>query len=266
MKQAFFEILSSLAVTNYDNGYEFTKTDRLDAIAQILSNTRYRKVNTNGLFHLYALDGMIPKKAVLISTHIDCVKDITKCFAEDYGIELLRGTFDNLITNAVSVSLMLETKLRENVLIAFTGDEEDDATGARDVTAFLRSKGCDFSTIVLDVTNMGYEDAHFTVENNFWEDELGKAIIHICEEVSDKWIFVPSDCDDIPPYVPKNKRIPTEAWSDESWEYDESDIQCFSLCIPTEGEMHANSGLLIKKEALAVYTEVLERLANGLTF
>ena len=50
----------------------------------------------------------------------------------------MQGTFDNSLTNAMTVSLMLEDALAMNVAVVFTGDEEEDSNGAADVAAFFR--------------------------------------------------------------------------------------------------------------------------------
>lgn len=260
------EIINRLSVLNYDNGSRFTVRDRLDAISDILRDTDYKRVNDSGLFEMYALNGRVPKNAVLVSSHIDCVPEITKCFARDSEDGFLHGTFDNLITNAVIVFLMTRHMLDENVVIAFTGDEERWSQGARDVVRFMRGNRSRFCSVILDVTDMGWEEeAMFTVENNFWSDKLGKRVIDISCAFGYKWLFVPSDPDDIPDYVPDKNNTGEEALCDESWEYDEEDIECFSLCIPCEGEMHANSGLLIRKESLEKYTEILTEIVNTMT-
>ena len=53
-----------------------------------------------------------------------------------------------------------------------------------------------------------------------------------------------------------------EADEDESWEYDEADLPCFSFCLPTRGEMHSDEGILARVASFRRYTEVLERLLN----
>ena len=261
----YWELLQSLALLNYDNGENFTVRDRLDAIQNILKETNYEKVNHFGLFELYAFNGELPKEAVLISTHIDCIYSITKCFVKEQDENCLLGTFDNLITNALTVSLMKAHQFHPNVIIAFTGDEENCSRGAYGVMEYLKRHGCQFKTIVLDVTDMGWDDgALFTVENNFWNDSLGKKVIDIAKSASCVWKFVPSDETDIPAYVPCQTVIATEAECDESWDYDERNIDCFSLCIPTKGDMHANEGILLRKDSIETYRNILRQIANNL--
>ncbi len=265
MISQFKPILKKLSVTNYDNGHQFTKRDRLDAISDILKDSEFKKISTDGLFEMYAIGGVLPQNAIVVSTHVDCVTAITDCFSEDFSDELLKGTFDNLITNAIIVYLMKEHRLNENVVVAFTGDEEKNSCGAIDVIEFIENHSKEFKAVILDVTDMGWDEgALFSVENNFWNDCFGKKVVDICEKMQVKWVFVPSDVDDLPVYVPQNRIINTEALCDESWEYDEADIECFSLCIPTKGEMHSNSGLLARKESVTKYAEVLTNILNGI--
>lgn len=262
MNTEFLSILNQLAVLNYDNGCFFTRRDRLDAVMDILEDSGYKKVNSSGLFELYAWDGILPDTALLISTHIDCVPSITRCWAEEYDSDTLKGTFDNLITNVMAVYLMKKNLLDKKTIVAFTGDEEEDSRGAAELIDYLCGNHVRFKTIVLDVTDMGWdENAQFTIENNFWEDPFGRKVIQAAKESGCEWRFVPSDENDIPNYVPKDNLIPEEADCDEAWEYDEENVECFSLCIPVNGNMHSNSGVLLKKASIDAYMAFLYRLS-----
>ena len=190
-------------------------------------------------------------------------KHITKCYTEELPDGLMRGTYDNSITNAALLHTMLEGRLPCNVLAAFTGDEECFSQGANDVVAFARKHLNLHHVVVLDVTDMGWEqEADFTIENNFWGEALEKAVIASAEESGYKWCFVPSDEDYIPINIDYERVIPVEAEEDESWEYDEHDVACFSLCIPVFGEMHSNKGVYARQKSFERYTYMLEKIAN----
>ena len=265
-KDSYFNyILTKINVLNYDNGKKFTRTDRLDNICELLWNSSYRRINANGLFHLYSKVPLseLPDEIVVISSHVDCQRQITKCFSKDYDDDLMQGTFDNSLTNAMTVSLMLEDALAMNVVVAFTGDEEEDSTGAADVAAFFRNLHKKIKVIVLDVTDMGWrEGCAFTIENNFWSDTTGKVVSRLSAETGYPWRFVPSDPYEIPAYIPNKYVIGQEAEPDESWEYDEHKVECFSLCIPTKGEMHSDDGVLVRKDSLAPYMKILSLLCS----
>lgn len=260
------EALINLSVLNRDNGQKFTDTSRLDAISEALMTTKYSRINKSGLFHLYSLKpaNAFTESIVIISSHVDCEKNITKCFAEFLPDGLMRGTFDNAITNASLLWLMLEGRLPDNVLVAFTGDEEELSCGAKQVMSFADDCGLEVShVIVLDVTDMGWNDGtDFTVENNFWDNTLGRKIISCAENSGFYWRFVPEDPDDIPRYIGRKYIIPIEAEEDEAWEYDENDAECFSLCIPVKGNMHSNKGVYARQKSFERYTEILSEIAS----
>ena len=257
-------ILKKISVLNRDNGFRFTDTRRLEAIASLLKESDYKRIEAEGLFHMYSRKPLaeINEPVVLVSSHVDCEYHITECFATFEDENNLRGTFDNSITNAAIVYLMLQGNLPDNVLVAFTGDEEEDSRGALDVSRFIKKNKKDIINIfVLDVTEEGWENgADFTVENDFWDEDIGEKIIKIALGTGYDWNFIPAEVDDIPDYVPWERVIRVEAYEDESWDYDEEDIPCFSFCLPTKGEMHCNDGILARADSFKRYSEVLEKM------
>lgn len=263
-----FEILSAVSVLNRDYNGRFTVTDRLDRIAALLQNGRYRRINTDGLFHLYAsapLEELRGKEVLVVSAHVDCEYSITRCFFQELGGGMLKGTFDNAVTNAAVLYQMLYGDLPGNVLIAFTGDEEYDSTGAIQLGAFLsRSRIRVRHIFVLDVTYEGWSaGADFTVENDYWEDDCGEAIAAAAERTGFCWRFVPCDLSDVPGYVSRQNLVYKEADADESEEYCD-DYSCCSLCLPVEGEMHSDEGVLAREASLLRYVQVLGELLRAL--
>lgn len=261
----WWKLLKKVNVLNYDNGKNFINTHRLDVIDNELKDSTYHRMNDTGLFYLYAKKSLDQMKEplVVISSHIDCQHAITKCFSEVREDGTLKGTYDNSITNTAVLGLMKENRLADNVVIAFTGDEEENSFGAISVSRYLKEKQKKFIVIVLDVTDMGWEEkADFTIENDFWNEQLGKKVISILENIHYDWRYIPSDPDAIPKYIPRECVINVEAEPDESWAYDEENVSCFSLCIPTKGPMHSNRGVLARQKSFLHYTEVLEQIAN----
>lgn len=259
------DILAQVSVVNRDNGKRFTQTDRLDAISSLLWNSSYRRINSDGLFNLYAkrpIEQLTNESIVVISSHVDCERGISNCFTSAVYNDIMHGTYDNAITNVAIISAMLTDQLPDHVLIALTGDEEVDSKGAKHLLNFLQSKSIEIKVIVvLDVTDMGWtENADFTVENNFWSELLGSKIVEIADSSSYNWRFVPSDVNEIPQYVSSDYVIMVEAEEDESWYYDEEKQQCFSFCLPVYGEMHSDDGVLIRKEAFYHYAEMLVKM------
>lgn len=267
MQTDIFSILGRVMRINRDDGRRFTRTDRLDEIQEILWNSQYRRVNPQGLFHLYAKHPLerVEGNVVLVSSHVDCERGITRCFCEDAGDGLLRGTFDNAATNATVLSLMVADELPDSAVVAFTGDEEEDSRGIVEAARCLRSRGVGIDlAIVLDVTDMGWnEHAGFTIENNFWDDDRGRRVIERVSRLPAEWRFVPEDPNEIPPYVPSERAIPVEAEADESWALDELDIPCFSLCLPVVGDMHSDQGVLARRDSFASYCAALAAVLGG---
>ena len=145
---------------------------------------------------------------------------------------------------------------------SFTGDEERRSAGAQQVFRFLEKNAVRIRHLfVLDVTDMGWDEgADFTIENNFWHDNSGRRIIELAEQMPYPWRFVPSDCDDVPYYVPRVSVINEEAEEDESWLYDELNVNCCSFCLPVKGEMHSDRGVLVRETAFQNYTSALREI------
>ena len=265
-----FEILEKVSVVNRDNGKKFTCLDRLDAIAGILWHSQYRRIDSNGLFHLYSKKPSfeVLEPVILVSSHVDCEKGITRCFSRFEGEDMMLGTFDNSITNAAIISAMLSDELPDSVLVAFTGDEERKSRGADDLVDFLQlRKVCVQGLVVLDVTDMGWEEmADFTVENNFWPKPLGKQVVSFAERTKCNWRFVPSNPWKIPKYIDYSYLIGEEAEEDESWEYDEKGMPCFSFCLPVKGEMHSDDGVLVRKKSFECFAAVLKEMLKVLAY
>ncbi len=265
MSMDLINVLSEIALLNKDDGERFTVTDRIDRISMLLKESNYKLAESGDLFRLYSkkpIEDMKMKPVIVVSTHIDCQSKITKCFSESVDTGMLRGTYDNLATNAAILSLMHSDSLPENVVVAFTGDEERKSRGAKALVKFLKKNDIAVRHIfVLDVTDCGWnEECDFTIENNFWHDDYGKSIVSFAANSDFKWRFVPSDPNDVPSFVPKQNTIYVEAEPDESWEYDEKNMNCCSICVPVKGEMHSNEGVLMREEGYRNYTEGLRRL------
>ncbi|MBR4968298.1 MAG: hypothetical protein IKY19_08755 [Bacteroidaceae bacterium] len=243
--QDFFDILQAVTVDCKDNGEYFTVADRVAVIEQILEKSDYKLIAREPLALLYAKREVCEGDCVLlISSHIDCVYN--RCFCTDEG-DCLRGTFDNSFTNAAVLWAMINAALPDNVVVAFTGNEESDSKGAVQAVVALGQMGHEVqSAIVLDVTNEGWNSgASFTLENDLGIDILtGYNIISSLESFSGKFAF-------------KHNALP-----DESWDYAEYGIPSLTLCVPVGGELHGDAGVLLRKESAVEYCNVLPLLAN----
>ena len=243
--QDFFDILQTVTVDCKDNGECFTVTDRVAVIEHLLEKSAYRLIARQPLALLYAKrQPREGDRVLLISSHIDCLH--RRCFCNDVG-DALRGTFDNSFTNAALLWNMLHDRLPDNVVVAFTGNEESDSQGAVQTVVALGQMGCEVATaLVLDVTNEGWErGALFTLENDFGIDILtGYNIISSLEQYGGRFAF-------------KHNALP-----DESWDYADYGIPSLSLCVPVGGELHGDAGVLLRKESALEYCKVLAMLAS----
>ena len=243
-------ILKRIALPCRDNGVDFTDTRRLSAIAECLGGS-WQLLVDGRLAKIYARPEFNPKMpAVVISSHVDMVAD--HCYADCDG-ELWRGSFDNLITNAAVVSGMKQMSFNPNVLVAFTGDEEEDSRGADEVFHSLRSRGVKIScVIVTDVTDVGWKAGKcYTIENIFPDD--GQSVAKLLS------VLLPQVVD-----VDKQPKVVVEGECDEAWQYDEHDLRCFSVCLPCHGNMHSEEGVAVRGNSVEIYLDVLVRFANAL--
>lgn len=193
---AAIQIAEALSIPSHSNGIKFVTGDRLDRIRKFLKDSRYQCVYDGRIFQLYAQKPIreIKERILLLSSHADCLQ-LAPVF-EQRG-DLLHGIFDNAITNAVCVYLMKYCDLPENVVFAFTGDEESEEeteevlaklglkyqyeeklkivedddeimAGAYGVSEYLYHLRKEYRAIVMDVTCVGFdENADFTIENDF---------------------------------------------------------------------------------------------------
>lgn len=241
------ELVERVALPCRDDGVRFTDESRLNAIASELRGTGWQLWKSDTLCRVYASEGFDPAKPTLVfSSHVDMVA--RRCYA-DCREEVWQGSFDNLITNAALVWDMKNGRLGPQVLVAFTGDEEENSGGADQVAHILSCNNVDVRFVVVtDVTEEGWgAGKHFTVENVF-PDEV--------QDVADalSWIL---------PAVADLDRHPTvivEGDADEAWDYDEFDLPCCSVCLPCYGDMHSEQGVEVRPESVALYAEVLARL------
>lgn len=206
-KQALY-LAERMSVPSHSDGVKFVTFERLNNIEEELQGTKYCHMVDGGIFRLYSQKPIeeISGKLLVISGHADCLQ-LNAVFQKKSKKHPKRmvGIFDNAITNAASVYLMKYFDLPENVVFAFTGDEEWeeettkvlrklgmeykktagylneficsegldaddelDMMGAYAVCKYLKAQKKKFNTIVLDNTYSGFEEkAQFSIENDF---------------------------------------------------------------------------------------------------
>lgn len=261
-------IMDKVNVPSVDDGERFVVADRVNGIASLLSGSKYRALKSDGLSHIYALPGFdLTGSVILLSCHVDSMyKHHWYKAADDAWI----GTFDNSISTAVVIDLMLRASLPQQLLIAFTGDEEHDLGGADDVMAFVEeglpeSRGVDLA-VVVDITSEGYGEYDFTMENVFYGEKSEGEDLLAFNNRGEMEGLLRSIFDEDVLLIP-------DAATDESWEYDEWGVNAVSLCIPTAPPehrkaespgvwMHSDDGILVKKESIVGFSRALVRLCG----
>ena len=261
MLESILAILDKVNVPSKDDGTRFVVGDRIDAISSLLSESRYRAVKADGLSYVYARDDFNgSENVVLISSHADALYH--RYFCSDIGDDELIGSFDNSICCAAVLHLMLSNSLPPNAIIAFTGDEENELRGASETAEFLEESMKPELVIVLDVTAEGYGAHDFTVENLFYSEDPDGLLRF--QDVAEMEQRIRRSFGDSALIIP-------DAVADESWEYDEWDLNCLSLCLPTrpadknkdlQDWMHSDDGIVCRKQSLEGYSKALSEMAN----
>lgn len=243
-KMERIELLDKVARTiNHDINGEFVRgeTQRLDLIEDLLKETEYQ-LTVIGLCHLYSKVPFteITEPITVISSHIDTHRKITEPFSEIRDEKRLYGTYDNSITNAAVLTLMLENRLPDSVVIAFTGNEEYGMEGARNLSDYLIDERIQANVIVVDVTDRGYKGKNvFSFENSCHSNKWTSRVKDVMNKADVKW------------------KLEDNYEDDETCVYSRSGFECFSFCIPTKGKMHDNSGL---KTRISTYNKYIEAL------
>ena len=252
LRMEMYERLKMIATADCkDDGKNFVVATRLDVIHQLLHGTPWKRIVEGNLTHIYSRREIMTGDTItIVSSHVDCVYSSLFCesLCGEDGEQFLRGTFDNALTNAAVVELMLSGRLPENVVVAFNGDEEKDSRGAKELLEYLSERNCYVALVVVtDVTNLGWEQGlSLTIENDQNIDLLtAHRIVNIIRE-KDK-----GHCGFMHVALP-----------DESWIYGEYKLPCLTLCCPVGGDMHSDEGALARLGSLLAYCDALECLCR----
>lgn len=249
-----------LTIPCADDGDVFTQTERLHLIQDILSDTPYECWADQPLAKIYRHANYQPHKPViLVSSHIDSL------YGEYYAVVKggeLHGTFDNSVCNALVVESMLESRLPAQVIVTFTGDEEESCRGVDQTIDFLREQDIFVQlemVITLDLTEDHYGAAPFTVENYCVEqgNSRSRSLLRFGRKKDLKEYLLAM----VAPIA-----FVKDAAPDESWQYDEYDLNCFSLCLPCRVlgvDMHDDLGVAVPRVSLGKYRAILEQIAQA---
>lgn len=266
------ELLSRLAKINHDNTHKFKVTDKLDEIRNVLnSESPYKEIYPGKICSVWAKTDNLPRDVILMSTHIDTVKNITKPFSE-LKDGIYKGTYDNLATNAACCALMMEEDhLPDNVVFTFDGDEETGwCHGLKEAVKWLKSTGHNIIYgIAADVTYEGFYDNKLASYENMTgkKEDLNNMFEGFKSTEPDNmktFSFVPISKDMIPDNATDYFEGST-GMLDEAFMFKDFGIPGLSICVPTEGNMHSDSGLQMKEAVFEGYILSLATAVYSLT-
>lgn len=273
------DILERIARMCRSNKEIFTVTDRLEAIRSELTNTEYLETFDNRLFSMWSKKTIeeLDRNCILISTHMDTVPGIRECYSNINENGLLHGTYDNLGTNAAAVCLMIDEQLPDNIVFAFTGDEETGGcTGARQAANYLLSRGKFPICIALDVTYEGFsQNKLMSIENltpgkkgQDFMDKIAKTALSTEPDGVATFCFVKASINDIPTQFRTKQKAymqPSTGMYDEAFAYRDEGFPAMSICLPSSGSMHSDSGLKVKQPIFEGYIISLASFLYQLT-
>lgn len=255
----------------------FTDRTRLDQIQKEVKDTPFACIKQGKLSEVYAQVTEEQLKemdsVILISSHVDMVSNIKECFClYSEQADILKGTFDNTVTNAVSVNLMKYHNLPEHVLFTFNGDEETGRCGGAKEALHYLTNELGFSAesilpIALDVTYEGFTQCHdFSIENLASKEKTNPLIDFILKRVSEdqNFTFVRSQGHRSPSNVPSKCISKDFSWFDEGVAYARMGCdQALSFCLPCgKGDMHSNKGVYVHGASFLAYEQALGTIAK----
>lgn len=270
-------IMEKLAVPCRSDKFGFIqeKTQRIDAIRQELVGGKYKEILLP-CAQLWREDYEAPID-VIISAHVDTVKEITKCSSSLSEKGYYKGTYDNQGTASALLVAMLEGKLPKNVLVAFTGEEETGrCVGAKQALEFAKAHKQNPVCIALDVTYEGYDEGSlFSIENltsghkkdedQEFLDEIGEIGLSLENETEEPTFrFVRLHKSAIPSNLPKDYQSKDSGWFDEAQSYGKQGAKALSLCLPFSGNMHGNSGGKVREPVFEGFINAIAGFAHSL--
>ncbi len=265
------EILEKCAVICRSDKTGFTDETRLDAIRELLKESEYKETFT-GHASMWTRGEIDPsREVILISSHADTVQAIKNPSSKLSDSGYYKGTYDNIGTNAAAVICMLEGKLPDNVVFAFTSEEETGRfKGIKSAVETLEEAGVRNPVcIALDVTFDGFDNGSlYTIENASKDKEFLnrlKDAAFMSEPENQTFTFVRKTKKAYPEDLDKKYISVSMGDCDEAFGYDAMGLLTCSLCLPCYGQMHADSGVSIRQPVFEGYVASLECMGYALT-
>lgn len=258
------EVLEKIAKPARSNKNGFYEIQKLEAIEQLLEEQEsdfHLIEKTNNTWIFGKKEPIEGENVVVVSTHADIVNNIkTPSSSLDEEKKYFKGTYDNLGTNGVCASLMINEDLPNNVYFAFNAEEETGrCLGAMDTLSYIKEQVKKEPIILaLDVTDEGYENNRlFTIEGLHGVNEFSRRkmleIFMSTEGENQSFEVVRLKKKDDNSFLPESYQNEELTVFDESVFYANHNCNSCSLCVPGDGEMHSDSGFYIKEPVMRGY-------------
>ncbi len=240
------EIVTDMRKAYEDVPYQFFQeaSGCSDVIKRLLSDTGYQFIEEEEFILFHKKDFCDYKTSMrLISVSID------RC--EMAGIAAL-------------ICLMQKNELSDSVMVAFLKNTDDKRQGIKKLVKLLKKAKRTFRTIVLDVTNTGWEEkCDYTVENCYLTQRMYKNLISVLHKGSGRWKIIPEDRQMLKGILFSEEYFTTNAPRRNDCDYyQECGINCFSFCLPVEGNIRDGEGVTINLHRIGWYMYELIHLAK----
>lgn len=277
-EKELMELVNRMQTACRSNGKYFTQDARLRTIRELTASSSSYHLYKGNLCNVYT---KVPVKQLheldhitLISSHVDTVPNNLFSIVDEEQ-RLMKGTYDNTITNAACVYLMLHGNLPEHIVFAFTGDEETGGCrGAKETMEFLKRFGVPadrVSVLALDVTYEGYKQrCAFSLENLYSDGSASPLIDYLNEHYDGQYAYAAPFRARIPANLPYEVLSKSPSWFDEGAAYARMNVEfSASFCMPCQSreghnDMHSEEGVLVHTDAFLSYINALGDTARDL--
>ena len=216
-----------------------------EAIKEFLSDTSYRCIEEDGFLLFHKKDFSDYKSGMrLVSVRLE--------HCEKAGI-------------AAIICLMKKQELPDPVMIAFLKNTDEKRQAIHNLVKLLKKTKKTYRAMVLDLTNTGWEECcDFTVENCYLTQRMYKKMVSALHGNGRRWKIIPQDKQMLKGILFSDKYFTTNAPRGKDCDYyQECGVNCFSYCLPVEGEIKNGERINIDMHRLGWYMYKLIELGTA---
>ena len=162
------------------------------------------------------------------------------------------------------ICLMQKNELPDSIMVAFLKNPDEKKQGIKNLVKLLKKTKKTYRAIVLDITNTGWEEScDYTVENCYLTGRMYKNLVSVLHMKGRRWKIIPQDRQMLKGILFDDKYFTTNAPRGKDCDYyQEFGVNCFSYCLPTQGEIKNGEKITIDMYRLGWYVYKLIDLAN----